>query len=73
MRRMATLVVLEVWFFQGVRFLGVRFSQVQGPGPGPAFRAMPIVLFVLCHKADQISESKPLNRSKADSHFFRGD
>ena len=35
---------------------------------------MPIVLFVLClfHKADQISESKYLNRSKANSHFFRG-
>ena len=32
----------------------------------------PIVLFVLClfHNADQISESKQLNRSKATSHFF---
>ena len=33
---------------------------------------MPIVLFVLClfHKANEISESKQLNRSKATSHFL---
>ena len=63
---MATFVVLEVWFFQGIRF----FSQVQGPGS--VFRTMPIALFVLClfHKADQISESKHLNRSKDNPHFL---
>ena len=53
-------------------FRGSIFSQVQGPGPGSVFRTIPIVLFVLCffHKADQISESKHLNRSKANSHFL---
>ena len=62
-----------VWFFQGVRFLGGPFiSQAQGPGLSPVFRTMAIVLFVLYlfHKADQISKSKHLNRSKSNSHFL---
>ena len=34
---MTTLLVLQVWFFQWVRFLGSLVSQVQGPFLGPVF------------------------------------
>ena len=46
LRRMATFLVLEVRLFQGILFLGVRFFQVQGPGPGPVFRIRRSVCFV---------------------------
>ena len=59
-------------FSRGPFFRGSIFSQVQSTGSGSVFRTMPFVLFVLClfHKADQISESNHLNRSKDNSHFL---
>ena len=67
----------EEWrLFQSLRSgfsKGFVFSQDQVSGLGPGFRTMSIVLFVFClfHNADQITEPKQLNRSKATSPFFR--
>ena len=73
LRRMATYVFLEVWFFQVVRFTGVRFFSDPGLGSGSDFQN-DAHRFYLClfHKTAQISESKHFNRSKASSYFFRG-
>ena len=69
LKRMETLLVLEVRFSKGSAF-----SQVQGPqsGSGSGFQNDAHRLFFLClfRKADQISELKELNRSKVISHFL---
>ena len=70
-----TFVVLQVCFFQESHIIrGPLFFRSRVRDQTRFLKRCPSFSFVLSlfHKSDQISESKHLNRSKANSHFFRG-